>query len=241
MAEPVIFKCPNCASPLRVEDWDTTTGIIKCSYCRALSTMPGQRVNPPAVPDPGAFRSRSSVPQPPGLNFEERASGVLLTRRWFTAAVIFMIPFCLVWDGFLVFWYTLAFRENGPLVMKLFPMLHVAVGVGLTYFTIASIFNTTRVSTENGRLRVHHGPLPWKGSLELEGSDVEQLYCQQNLQAGKNGARYRHEVWAVLRDGKSRKLLGGTDLTLEQALFIEQRLERALGIEDKPVPGEVMR
>lgn len=41
MPDPVSLKCPNCGSVLRADDCDMATGIIKCSYCKALATLPG--------------------------------------------------------------------------------------------------------------------------------------------------------------------------------------------------------
>lgn len=239
MAESVIFKCPNCASPLRLEDWNTSTGIIKCSYCRAFSTMPGQRTEVHETPP--ALRARGDVPQPPGLTVEELATGLVISRRWFTLAVIFLVPFCLVWNGFLIFWYTMAFTTNAPLIMKLFPTLHLAVGAFLTYFTIATIFNVTRIRVGNGRIQIRHQPIPWMGNLDISTDELEQLYCKERIRSSKNGTRYTYEVWATLRDGKSRKIVSVGDMNQDQALFIEQRIERALGIADKPIPGELSR
>ncbi|TXT35987.1 MAG: hypothetical protein FD138_1138, partial [Planctomycetota bacterium] len=47
----------------------------------------------------------------------------------------------------------------------------------------------------------------------------------------------QYEVYAVV-NGQKQKLLGGLH-EVDQALFVEQRLERYLGIEDRIVPGEM--
>jgi hypothetical protein len=69
---------------------------------------------------------------------------------------------------------------------------------------------------------------------------ITQLFCKEVAKNNKNGQSFHYEVWAVLHDSTTKKV-AGAGLSLEQALFIEQRLERSLGIEDKSVPGEVPR
>jgi hypothetical protein len=130
--------------------------------------------------------------------------------------------------------------KNAPWIFALFPILHVTIGVGLTYFTLASLMNRTRISVESGLLRIRHGPLPWLGNLDLDTSTLEQLFCKEKTHRNKNGTSYTYEVWAVLRDGKSRKILS-TSMEQDQAMFIEQKLEQALGIKDRHVAGELLR
>lgn len=231
MQPAVSLKCPNCASPLKTEDWDQERGLAKCSYCRSLVSMPS----------PGRtilFRPRPQMPMPKGTTVAETGGGVVITRRWFSIVVFFLVPFCIVWDGFLITWYALS--GSAPLFAKLFPILHVAVGVGLTYLTLAMIINRTWIKADNGVVSILHGPLPWTGNLVIPCSEIDQLFCREIIRHGKNGPSVSYELWAALRDGMTRKLLS-TMLTEEQAIFIEQRLEKALGITDRAMPGELHR
>lgn len=187
-----------------------------------------------------AFRERGEVPMPTRMRLENTAHGLAILRRWFSPAILFLVFFCIAWDGFLVFWYSMAFSMNGPLIMKIFPIAHVAIGVGLTYFTIASLFNTTRIEVGRGELVVGHGPVPWAGGKRLNASEVDQLFCKEKVSRGKNGVSFTYEVWAAMKDGSSAKLIAA-GMETDQALFIEQRLEKALGIRDREVPGELAR
>lgn len=234
MAEPTSLKCPNCAAILRAEDWDTSTGMIRCGYCHSLSNIPV------SSPEHGGFRPRPEIPLPPGMQIQETMGGTLLTRRWFNLAVVFLIPFCIAWDSFLIFWYSIALSGKAPWIMAVFPIIHVAVGVGLTYYTIATLFNRTSILAGRGNLRIQHGPVPWKGNTDLSMASLNQLYCKEKISRGKNGPNYQYELWAALHDGSTRKLLG-TGLTMEQALYIEQKLERALALKDRAMAGELPR
>jgi hypothetical protein len=237
MSNPVTLKCPNCGSVLRTDDIDAASGIIKCSYCKALATLPN--VTDLARGD-APFHPRADVPLPPGLTLEQYGGGISITRRWFSAIVFFLIPFCIAWDAFLVFWYSMALSGNAPWIMVVFPIAHVAVGVGMTYFTFATLFNRTVIIAGQGSLRIGHGPLPWRGGVELAESDIDQLFCKMKTRSGKSGPSISYEVWAVMREGATRKLFS-TGESDDQALFIEQRIERALGIKDRAVPGELPR
>src|SRR5690606_5247899 len=87
---------------------------------------------------------------PDWLRVGQGGGGLVFTRRWFQPVFLFLAFFCLMWDGFLVVWYGIAFATlgtaKGPgLMMFVFPLIHVAVGVGLTYYTICGFFNRTEV------------------------------------------------------------------------------------------------
>lgn len=226
-----------------MEDWDTERGIVKCSYCRAFSTLPGHTCGDEKREksrDKNEFRPRFDMSLPHGMKMESTAHGIMLTLSWFTWAAFVLLPFCLVWNGFLVFWYGLAFRHGTPWIMILFPILHVTAGLWLIYFTLSLFFNSTRISAEGAILRIRHYPLPWPGNHVLDSKRIAQLFCMEIINRRKGNTVYSYEVWAALTDADSMKLTGG-ELTLEQALFIEQKLERAMGIEDRAVPGEIQR
>ena len=132
----------------------------------------------------------------------------------------------------------------GPmkLIFVVFPIAHVAVGVGLTYFVLAGFLNSTVIRVADGMLSVRHGPLPWRGNLDMSTDGIEQIYCQNKLdkrrdEDGHTTTSIQYEVHAVI-GGQKTKLLSGLH-EADHALFVEQRLERFLGIEDHAVPGEM--
>jgi hypothetical protein len=176
---------------------------------------------------------------PPGIVWEQTPDGLSVVRRWFSPTVFFLIPFCIAWDAFLVFWYSMAFKTGAPWIAKVFPVAHVAVGIGLTYFVFVLLFNRTRIRADRRQLSIRSGPV-WPGTVEIPSSSIDQLYCKQRVSQGRNGPSVSHELWASLRDGTSRKLLAN-GLSDDQALYLEQRIEHALGITDRPMPGELPR
>jgi hypothetical protein len=176
---------------------------------------------------------------PDDLQFTRHGSGIEFSWRWFEWQVLFMTAFVVVWNGFLINWYSMWDPSEG-LMMALFPLLHVGVGIVLTYWTLAGWLNRTRVLVGQGRMRVHSGPLPWLGNQELDSTALQQLYIQEKVNHGRNGPTIKYELHALTRDGKNL-LLVRTLKTREQAIYLEQEIEKHLSIRDEPVRGQMAR
>ena len=191
------------------------------------------------------------APMPERLVREPLPNGVRFTYRWFGPQFAFLVFFCVAWNAFLYFWYAKAIAgvdwaqglgalEGHRLMMILFPIAHVAVGVGLTYYTLCGFVNRTIVEVAGRVITISHGPLPWRGNRTIPGSDVQQLYREEITRRTKNGTSTSYQLSAVQKDNRKLKLLsglGGADL----ALFLEQEIERALGIRDQAVTGEMRK
>ena len=178
---------------------------------------------------------RGKVPIPEHISLEERPGGLRIVRRWFSPRIIFLAFFCIFWDGFLVFWYT---RPEMPLFAMLFSLMHVAIGIGLTYSTLAGFINSTVIDIGSGQLVIRHRPLPWFGNRTLARGELKQLFSEEVRGSGQS--RFTFRLSAVHRDGRKIKLVGGLP-EADQALFLEQQIESRLGIADQRVGGELPR
>jgi hypothetical protein len=235
----MLVHCTHCSRQIPAADLDVSTAIAKCRHCNAVFSFAAaleQEGGAPARPHrtPGA----AAVSQPKGIKVEDWAGNLLISRRWFSLAFIFLAFFCAAWDGFLVFWYGLAFTEaDTPWIMVVFPIGHLAVGVFLTYFTLCGLLNRTVIKVESGRLTIRHGPLPWPGNRDVDTADLDQLYCRRVIRNTSNGSSETYQLHVLTKSGQQMKLVSGLDGP-EQALFLEQRIEQYLGIENRPVAGE---
>lgn len=228
------IKCPHCSRAVPADNINVQTSIAKCAYCSSVFGFAGQ------VTGAGGYgASKRTVDTPNGYSVAMEGADLVIIRRWFSWKYLFLLAFCVFWDAFLVVWYTIAFTHNGPLIMKLFPMMHVAVGVGLTYYTVAGFLNKTRITLNTAEMRIRHYPLPWFGSKILPRQEINQLFCEEKMSRNRNnGMSYSYSLSAVMSGGKRLKLISGLD-NPEDALFLEQRIESHLGIADKPVAGEM--
>ena len=239
--------CETCNAMIHAEDMNLATGMAKCRFCHAVFRLP-EAVFPAARAEPGARREayetagepRRVVPRPAKVTVTQQGGVLTINRPWFSPVYLFLVFFCVLWFGFLAFWYTLAFAANAPLLFFLFPLIHVAAGVAIAYTTLAGFVNHTVVAVGNGRLSVRHGPLPWRGNRTLPTAALQQLYCDDVLVRTRNGSRRTFRLHAVLRDGSKLQILSGID-DADVPLFVERQVEDWLGIEDQRVAGELGR
>lgn len=176
---------------------------------------------------------------PEHISLQDHGNYLEITRRWFSWQIIFTTVFAVFWDAFLVMWYATAFSQKGaPLMALLFPLLHVAVGVGISYFALAGWVNRTRILVSREDLAIRHGPLPWLGGQELKSASLRQLYSKEVVSYSKNGRSVQYQLHAITQEGRNLKLLSGLHSS-EQALYIEQQIEKYLGIRDEAVKGEI--
>lgn len=252
--------CERCGARIPAEDVELQNRLARCRSCHAVFDFTAQ-IARPAAPAPASAPLavvRPPAPRPEGITVVEdvpppeveagyrtapaRGGRLVMRRSWYSHGLLFLAVFCLFWDGFLVNWYRIVLgADTGPgLLFFVFPLIHVAVGVGLTYRTLAGFLNKTWITVTADEVTVRHGPLPWFGNLALSSADIQQLYCEQSVSRGKNGTGASYRLSAVLRDGRSLDLLRSLSSAAE-ARYLEQRIEERLGIEDAPVAGELQR
>ncbi|MCC7369991.1 MAG: hypothetical protein IT306_16310 [Chloroflexi bacterium] len=183
--------------------------------------------------------TRTDIGLPDTLTLNYKGSGFEIVRRWFDFTTIIMTVFVIFWDGFLCLWYSMAVSAaHVDLTALLFPLGHLAIGVALTYRTLAGWINATRVTVDQGFISVRHGPLPWYGNKNFLGGDLKQLYSKEKISNGRSTRSATYEVHVVTNSGKTEPLVTGLDSS-EQAIFIEQEIERHFHIEDAPVRGQI--
>jgi len=195
----------------------------------------GQRISYAAKTPPVAH----AVPPPERWQVDEGPGTLSVRWRWFTWAAIIMVPFTLFWNGILLGMAAGA-TEGGAHPERLLIGLvipHVWVGLGLAYWTLASFVNSTAVTLAGRSVRVSKGPLPWRGNRELAVDEIEQLFVVEKR--GSKG-KISYELCALKRDRTREVLVDGLE-SHDRALFLETRLERALGIRDEPVASEVKK
>ena len=221
--------------------------IAKCGNCDAVFSFADkvghteQEVISRVLGEPAPTTDR---PIPTDHKVREVDSGdqLTLTMGWFSPQTLFMAFFAVFWNGFLVVWYSIGITgllsgETEMIIMLLFPVLHVAAGFYVGYSAITGFVNSTTVTVDSAGIEVRHGPLPWPGNIRLDAEDVDQLYVAPRIITGKNTTRTVYDLKAVAKSGTELTVLK----TLEDdraALFMERRIERWLGIEDRRISGQ---
>ncbi len=225
------LHCPTCSTLIPAEDVNITVLVAKCRNCDEVFSFTDQV----AIHDTGI--EQTEVPKPKSLTVDESSNELRIVRRWFSMEYVGLVFFCIGWDAFLVFWYYMAFTQpNVPWIMVVFPIVHLAVGVGLTYTTIAGFFNRTVVAVNDEFLTVGHGPVPWPGNKKIRSALIQNLYCSEG--DGHSQSTFRYVVHAVCEGGESIKLLNHLD-DKHEGIYYAWQIEKWLGIRHQRVPGEI--
>ena len=228
MHDPIELNCKHCETHIPARNINIHKAIANCPECDHVFSF---------EEDLDIARRKPEVVMPKNIESLELRSEINLYRRWWSSKFFGIGFFALFWNGFMIVWYTMALAmEAYP--MMLFGTIHALVGIGMIYWVAAGIFNTTEVRATKNRLYIKHRPVPWVGNRELDVSQIDQLYTKMKVTQNKGSTSYSYEVHAVLKGGKQLKLISGLDSS-EEALYIEQELERFLGIKDRPVSGEM--
>jgi predicted Zn finger-like uncharacterized protein len=237
------LRCPTCSASIVSEDVNIARLVAKCRSCNTVFAFQDQVGAAPPAPQVAL----APVAMPSGIEVEVgapaqvesyRTSGLshgrlVLRRRWRTGQGFFMLVFAIAWNAFLVNWYGIAFAGGGPWIMFVFPIAHVAVGLGVAYGALTNLLNTTVFEIDGQSLRLRHGPIPARGNRELPIDELLQLYTEEH--AGSKGSK-SYALVAAVRSGPAIKLVEGLE-SREQALYIERAIETHLGILDTPPPA----
>jgi len=249
------IHCRHCRQPVHADDVNLDRMVAKCRSCHSVFDFSDQ-IKPAASPAPArpVQAARAEVPLPERLTVQWGDGGdfggaafrdnpsqrrdVAIVRRWFQPAKhLFLLVFAIVWNACMLFWYSAAIAGDGPWLAFVFPILHVAVGVGMGYGALTGLLNRTTIQIAGGVLRIRHGPLPWPGKRDMPADELDQLYVTQNPHHGKQGTTYTYDLKAALKSGQGVTLIREIPEG-DQALYIEQAIESALGIVDVAMPGE---
>ena len=221
---PQDLHCIHCQASIDSANIDTERELATCGRCGRLMDLRKLRAAAAPVARPSGPRNRATVELPVGMSVEMGA-GVVIRRRWLRKKHWFLLALFAppaVYVAYL--WATL-----GASVWLVIGTLFV---VSWNYNLVVMFLNSTVVSVDASRVLVRHGPLPslFGRSTAIERADIAQLY------SAKYGALYAVE--AKLKSGKTQRLVAPL-VAPEQALFIEQQVERALGLQDVAVAGEL--
>lgn len=170
----------------------------------------------------------STLPIPEGLDIIQTPQSAIIRRTWFSHVVWILIPFCIFWNGFLIFMYSSMLKHGSGaslLPMLLFPLFHVAIGVGLTYLVICTFVNKTDIVLESSSLTVKTHPLPWLGNKSLPASAMTRFLVRERFTQSENSTRVSYSIYYVDVTNREQRLVTGLK-TREQADYIATSLTR---------------
>ncbi|MEM9822337.1 MAG: hypothetical protein AAF985_14740 [Bacteroidota bacterium] len=226
------LECPNCQSTIHSEDINLEKLIAKCHDCHAVFAFE-EKLNMER-----AFR-RPEIFLPKGMEILKLRSELEIQVSWRSSLQTGLVFFTIFWN-IIVLPFAIFAILSGQIVMLLGLSLHLLVGIGMLYYIITTIFNTTFITASPRRLHIEHRPLrvPFYPDRDIEVMDIEQIYVDKYKRSETNGRPdYAYSVEAILKNQQHVRLVKGLQYP-DQALYIEQEVERFLEIKDRPVTEE---
>jgi hypothetical protein len=146
-----------------------------------------------------------------------------------------LLPIAVVFVGFSVTIAVGLFSTesfSSLVITLLFGLFFLGVSFLLLYFALVLIFNRAIIEISQGRLVVEHAPIPYARRRVLDPAVIRQIYVIRR----ESRYAFSYKVYALIRGCAHRHLLTVDNGVL--ALYLEQEIERALGMEDQVVRGE---
>ena len=206
------MQCPKCDAVVPAENVNIQALVAKCDKCNEVFRVTDQLSRNEKWVDEIPPR----VPRPATLIVQDEGDVRVICRRWYRPMYLFLLFFCIAWDSFLIFWYFIGVvagpNDDSAWLFFVFPILHVAVGVSLTYFVIAGLANKSYLGVTSEGVYVRHRPVPWFGNRNLAADDLREIYVELGVSQDSGGARQQlYTLVGVIGDGERIKLLGGLD------------------------------
>jgi len=237
--------CAYCHAAIPAGAVDRQREIANCAACGRLNDVRGQLLRAlahaasaqpqPEQEDAALPRARPPVQLPPGMSmsFDEGGlfglgaaqSPITIRRRWLRGKHWIFLLVCMAASvGVALLWQNQGL-SGWSVVATLFVL-------SWDYNVTTMFVNSTVIRADRAGVDVKHGPIPslFGRNQRLARDQVTQLF------AANFGAFFTVKV--QLSDGKELDLVRPL-VSAEQALFVEQQLEKALGITDFAVQGEL--
>jgi len=227
------IHCSNCDHEIEHADINIDKAIAKCSNCNNVFSFEEE------VRD---VRQRPEIFMPEGIEMMEFMSELDIRYKWRHAKPMngFLMAFTIIWNVMLLPFILMAIA-SGQWVVLLGISAHLAVGVGLIMHMITTFFNSTYLIVDEHEIIVEHAPIRLPFFVKdqyINVESVEQLYVKKYTSSKTNGRpNYAYAVHVKKNTGDDIRLLKGFT-SKDKALYIEQEIERYLGILDRRVEEE---
>lgn len=233
------LNCPDCNSSIKVDDVDLVKTIAKCKDCHNIFQFNkelhqgGQLVS---LDD--ATEKHEIFEIPPGIEFLKLMSELEIRVRWSKVSK-FHLPFAAISGNaiiYVVIFFLMSWKSLG--ILLFLPV--ILLGFYMLYLSLGYLLNSTYINVDEKKISIQHRPLGFmlKKDLFIVPEDIDQFFVKR-YQINKGGD---HPIFAFslnikFTNGKTYQLLKGLN-SEKRGQFIEQEIERFLGIKDKGVRGE---
>ena len=217
-----------CGAAVEAANVNVAAAIASCTACGAVFSLaaPKREVDVAEV-IPASFVTEHGPDRLEGRAYRTGAlePGVhRWTYRWFRWWYLPILLVLLIWDGFCGFFVGGVIAESGAAGIATIAIPHVWIGILGSYWVVAHLFDRSKVELDASRIRVVHGPVPWRGT-EFARAEVASV----DAHAGwRQNGQATWQVRVVSPARRASKLIGGLDE--EEAKYLASELRQALAV-----------
>ncbi len=175
----------------------------------------------------------TDINTPSGITVKADADRVRISRRYVGSGWGIVIMFWILSLYFVFIGITFKILST-ELVFCIVPT--ITLSLVMFYYLLLWIMNERVIEVNQDTLSSRcEGPIPWPGSDQMiDSTSIKQVYIKE-ISATRYRTR-RYDVYVLTKDRRHEKLVAVP--RGNQALYLEQEIERFLGIEDQVVRGE---
>ena len=173
------------------------------------------------------------TPKPDKVSVEEKADGLVFRYRWFEWSNLFTVIFFPVW-GVLIFGGSTRFFKSFDSII---PFVFLTFAIVAAYSALAGLLNVSTIKVNHETMVVRYGPLPWLGGKTVRVADIRQLYVEA-AERSNRGSNWKSFRLCGIDINGNKVDLDKRIKSADVGFYMEQEIEKFLGIADQPVKGE---
>jgi len=222
------ISCKKCGGIIKLTETEPGRDWLQCGWCGTVFRIAGNVTGSIDYDDDFL---------PDNITITRDNNDIRIVFRWYSHINVLNLVVAIALDIFEAYWNALFFKW-GIVMILMFGIPNFIAGFGIFYWALAGLVNKA-VLTVSKTVRIKSGPLPWYGNRKLEKAQFRSVYCRQKDVLEPTGTKQTYEIRAVLSNNRDIKLLSRITMP-EQALYIEQEIEKCLGIADQRVYGDTV-
>jgi hypothetical protein len=213
--------CPNCGEKVTAQHINIQKMTAICPACDSVFPieLPEPKAKRRKVKQPGklTLRDTETLQMDFRTNFRLERNGAAISSAYGSVSMTFLA--------------LLFIAEHR--VSLILPLIFLLIAVALVYRLALTVVNKTHIEMDEGAIKVTREPIPnpFNRGYEVALAGVAAIKYEETAISKKEAydtPRYR--VWAETVDGSSRTIV--TDVIEEYAVFIAQRLQEHLEMDD---------
>lgn len=202
--------CKFCRYDIPAEDIELSHRLAKCRGCNRVFAIE-------LAASPVMATTSATIPSKPDkLKLIDEHGQGYMQWHWFHPVAFVLLIFCIAWNSFLFTWYSHALfglgganaaRAPFEWLMIIFPIGHVAVGVGLAYLTLCLFFNRTQIVYDGRYLVSRSGPIPVRRTRTFAREEILRLENEARASTTKSHTQYLWQLYVIQTDNTRKPLI----------------------------------